>query len=39
MHQEEILPINSIYADIDGNLFDPFDGKKDLRKWKNKFYW
>ena len=21
---------NSIYADIDGNLFDPFDGKKDL---------
>ena len=22
--------INSIYADIDGNLFDPFDGKKDL---------
>tara|TARA_Y100000590_G_scaffold299970_1_gene338183 strand:+ start:1 stop:1284 length:1284 start_codon:yes stop_codon:yes gene_type:complete len=22
--------INSIYADIDGNLFDPFNGKKDL---------
>jgi len=22
--------INSIYADINGNLFDPFDGKKDL---------
>ena len=22
--------INSIYADLDGNLFDPFDGKKDL---------
>ena len=22
--------INSIYADIDGNLFDPFGGKKDL---------
>ena len=22
--------INSIYADSDGNLFDPFDGKKDL---------
>jgi len=22
--------INSIYADRDGNLFDPFDGKKDL---------
>ena len=21
---------NSIYADIEGNLFDPFDGKKDL---------
>ena len=25
--------INSIYADIDGNLFDPFDGKKRFRKW------
>jgi tRNA nucleotidyltransferase/poly(A) polymerase len=23
--------INAIYADIDGNLFDPFDGKKDLK--------
>ena len=22
---------NSIYADIDGSLFDPFDGKKDLK--------
>ena len=22
--------INSIYSDIDGNLFDPFNGKKDL---------
>ena len=22
--------INSIYADEDGNLFDPFEGKKDL---------
>ena len=22
--------INAIYADIDGNLFDPFNGKKDL---------
>ena len=22
--------INSIYADLDGNLFDPFNGKKDL---------
>ena len=24
--------INSIYADGDGNLFDPFDGKKDLEE-------
>ena len=24
--------INSIYSDLDGNLFDPFDGKKDLEK-------
>ena len=24
------LFINSIYADIEGSLFDPFDGKKDL---------
>ena len=24
--------INSIYADEDGNLFDPFNGKKDLEK-------
>ena len=29
--------INSIYADIDGNLFDPFDGKKDLENGKIKF--
>ena len=26
--------INSIYADIEGNLFDPFDGKKDLENGK-----
>jgi tRNA nucleotidyltransferase/poly(A) polymerase len=26
--------INSIYADIKGNLFDPFNGKKDLEKGK-----
>ena len=26
--------INSIYADINGNLFDPFDGKKDLEEGK-----
>ena len=26
--------INSIYADIDGNLFDSFDGKKDLENGK-----
>ncbi len=24
--------INSIYSDKDGNLFDPYDGKKDLEK-------
>ena len=24
--------INSIYSDIQGNLFDPFNGKKDLEK-------
>jgi poly(A) polymerase len=29
--------INSIYADIDGNLFDPFDGKKDLENGKVLF--
>jgi len=29
--------INSIYADIDGNLFDPFDGKKDLENGEIKF--
>jgi len=26
--------INSIYADIEGNLFDPFDGKKDIENGK-----
>ena len=29
--------INSIYADIDGSLFDPFDGKKDLENGKINF--
>jgi len=29
--------INSIYSDIDGNLFDPFDGKNDLENGKVKF--
>ena len=29
--------INSIYADIEGSLFDPFDGKKDLENGKVKF--
>ena len=28
---------NSIYADIDGNLFDPFQGKKDLESGKINF--
>ncbi len=29
--------INSIYSDLDGNLFDPFDGKKDLEKGEINF--
>jgi len=29
--------INSIYANIEGNLFDPFDGKKDLENGKVNF--
>ena len=29
--------INSIYSDLDGNLFDPFDGKKDLNLGIIKF--
>ena len=29
--------INSIYSDIDGNLFDPFEGKNDLIKGKVVF--
>ena len=29
--------INSIYSDIDGNLYDPFDGKKDLQNGKVEF--
>ncbi len=29
--------INSIYSDIEGNLFDPFNGKKDLENGKIKF--
>ena len=29
--------INSIYSDIDGNLFDPFNGKEDLEKGIVKF--
>ena len=29
--------INSIYADKDGNLFDPFNGKKDLENGKINF--
>jgi tRNA nucleotidyltransferase/poly(A) polymerase len=29
--------INSIYSDIEGNLFDPFDGKNDLESGKIKF--
>tara|TARA_Y100000590_G_scaffold378241_1_gene445048 strand:- start:435 stop:1709 length:1275 start_codon:yes stop_codon:yes gene_type:complete len=29
--------INSIYADVDGNLYDPFNGKKDLEIGHVKF--
>jgi len=29
--------INSIYADINGNLFDPYSGKKDLEDGQIKF--
>jgi tRNA nucleotidyltransferase/poly(A) polymerase len=29
--------INAIYSDIEGNLFDPFDGKKDLKDGKVEF--
>ena len=29
--------INSIYADLDGNLYDPFNGKEDLEKKIIKF--
>ena len=29
--------INAVYADINGNLFDPFDGKKDIEKGKVNF--
>ena len=29
--------INSIYSDIDGNLFDPYDGKLDLKNGKINF--
>ncbi len=29
--------INSIYADINGNLYDPFQGKKDLENGEIKF--
>ncbi len=30
MLHDEILLFNSIYSDKDGNLFDPYNGKKDL---------
>ena len=29
--------INCIYADLEGNLYDPFEGKKDLKNGKIKF--
>ncbi len=35
--QRRDFSFNSIYADINGNLFDPFDGKKDLKNGKINF--
>ena len=35
--QRRDFTINSIYSDLEGNLFDPFDGVKDLEKNKIKF--
>ncbi len=35
--QRRDFSFNSIYADINGNLFDPFDGKKDLTNGKINF--
>ena len=29
--------INSIYADIQGNLYDPFDGKRDIKNGEIRF--
>ena len=29
--------INCIYSDLEGNLYDPFEGKKDLKNGKVKF--
>ncbi len=29
--------INCIYSDLEGNLYDPFEGKKDLKNGKIKF--
>ena len=35
--QRRDFTINSIYADREGNLFDPFDGKSDLNKGNIRF--
>ena len=32
MHQEEILQLMLFISDINGNLYDPFNGKKDLKE-------
>ena len=32
MQSRRDFTINSIYSDNEGNLFDPFNGKKDLRE-------
>ena len=31
--------INSIYSDLEGNIYDPFDGKNDLENGCIKIYW
>ena len=37
MQSRRDFTINSIYSDIEGNLFDPFNGKEDLEKGVVKF--
>ena len=37
MHQEEILQLIQFMLIRDGNLFDPFNGKKDIEEWVINF--